>query len=1473
MDHSIQLHTRILHSFFFIAFFAGMIGLTECGLVQESHAQNSGIPADGRDFYIGFMPGIPHPGSWNGSQEVLWVLIGSYQNNNTVSISYFDQSGNEFQSATKTIQGGRALELPLDQSQMSPARPGEQPEFKAAHIKSKYPVTVQVYSEGSCAGGMYQAVPTSALGKSYAIASWFDNPLQNNPGFINRDSSSSEFMIIAAYDNTKISFIPNSTTNSGVIGMNSGPGHTGAPHPFFVTLNRGQVYWVRSLSVDPSNDLSGSTILSDKPIAVLGGQERALLGDPSGYWTTLDNDIRDAMVEEMTPVESWGSDYPSIPSMPAPEVARLLQSGEGDMYRVFTKDKGGLNVNLWDQNSATPYPRGVSLYQSPAATYENILDGVDLNVTTLDTARNLKKAYIVQYQYFQGQHDFDPGGGNTEKGGTPQGNGGDKKLDETTYRCANEMDVVPYNHFQLNTIFKIPQNSSYLGYQFINIITYADSLTDILVSFNGNAPKKLSNLSKQRQYNIPLHPELVGLTYQLPAGDYLISGNTPFACYSYGRTQGRYKDGWGYAAPCGQAYGTMDKTNVPRIKVTPSCDHWDIHLFDRAADEGIADVMMLEDPNGYYAHPAHVSYNVSFDPNNPPNFVPGDTSVSFTIDVNDLTQNAYAALWVVDRAGHDTIYEFHYTAQNFAFSATKAVMSNVPVGTSVCSTFSIRVVATGAGDSVVVGPAALAINDPSFTLSTVPSLPATLKVGDSVRYTICFASTDTMHHFDSIPLQIGCLDSNFKIVANGVTPIIVATDWDFGNVPVGTTACHSVKITNVGNAPLIIDTNWIFANLSAEFSFSDDTRLPDTILPGKSDNLNFCFHPTVKGNATAQMNWGTNLVTPFLHHNKDTSVLLGYAIEPGLNWDRPRQGFTVICEQYDTERVYLINPSEGATGSDITVTGVHIIGPDASEFAIIGDQPGYMPLDNYTWPLAENDSIWVDLQFHPDLAKLFATRHDSIVAIGHDASGKVYTDTLALIGNIRHAILNLTPASYDFGTWTPGIVKTTTFTLTNTGDTTLVFTNLNFLNLTGTDFKVLSGPNVGDTLQSGGSVSVVVQYTAPASGTSQGSYTAISDHPACTPQTMSTVKATASNVAVLGTGHDYHTIYICQNGTATVTASNRSTKNVRLDSVQIVGSGADQFAFSNSQQSITVNQLLGPSGDTTFNVTFNPNAVGPVDVQIIYTFDTISGPGITYTDELKGVGYQTENTVSLQNPTAAFYTAQTKQMVDVPVQLMSTFSDTAKVYGAMFSIRYLRDQFEFQGLQIANGINLMDSALTTDPTDVNYQLLKLKVQSQTPILQLNNIAHLSMEYVVAKDTITSFQVRDLAFLDSLGNTECWVKADTIPGPFYGTNLCGDNTVRTFMRTGQPAFSIEHVVPNPVTNTARIDYQITVDGTPVTIEAFNALGQNVETIMAGAVHAKGGYQTQFDASALPSGMYTIRFSAPGYEATKSILVTK
>jgi hypothetical protein len=170
------------------------------------------------------------------------------------------------------------------------------------------------------------------------------------------------------------------------------------------------------------------------------------------------------------------------------------------------------------------------------------------------------------------------------------------------------------------------------------------------------------------------------------------------------------------------------------------------------------------------------------------------------------------------------------------------------------------------------------------------------------------------------------------------------------------------------------------------------------------------------------------------------------------------------------------------------------------------------------------------------------------------------------------------------------------------------------------------------------------------------------------------------------------------------------------------------------------------------------------------------------------------------------------------------------------------------------------SDTTTDPTDPSYILNTVTITSSTPItLDDSTIAHLHLEYVLSKDSISSLQVMNPVYLQSDGTPACWVSHDTIPSEFDGQDRCGDPTLRNLLEGGTVSFRIEQISPNPVSGHASVGYNVHLSGVPLTMEIYNILGQKEETVMNGEAVGDGDHTATFETARLPAGRYVLRLS--------------
>ncbi|MBK9249147.1 MAG: T9SS type A sorting domain-containing protein [Ignavibacteria bacterium] len=181
-------------------------------------------------------------------------------------------------------------------------------------------ITVYALNQADRTSDAFLVLPTSALGLEYLVMSYPSDGYMNNGAnstTIHNASTPSEFAVTAISDSTKVLIYPTSPT------------YRYGLKPDTVLLMQGQSYLVQS-SITPTNlrgDLTGSRVVADKPVAVFGGHQRALLP------VELRGDIssRDCIIEQMPPLSAWGK---SAFLAPYPQAPGITQLGS-DKFRVL----------------------------------------------------------------------------------------------------------------------------------------------------------------------------------------------------------------------------------------------------------------------------------------------------------------------------------------------------------------------------------------------------------------------------------------------------------------------------------------------------------------------------------------------------------------------------------------------------------------------------------------------------------------------------------------------------------------------------------------------------------------------------------------------------------------------------------------------------------------------------------------------------------------------------------------------------------------------------------------------------------------------------------------------------------------------------------------------------------------------------------------------------------------------------------
>jgi hypothetical protein len=1491
-------------------------------------SQTYSLPGDGKDFWVGFVQPSYNRVAHSATVAFYgaYALISSYTDNH-VTVSYFDKiSGVEVPGTRYFVPERTGIQVPLNQFQMTPNDTGDVAEFCSCHITADRPINVEFFSSGACAGGSYLPITTAGLGKKYVIASY-----QNNPGELgiqcyyyqpsSIEVSEGFFEIIAPSDGTIVTITPNSTTMGGHTGYSSGKGANNQAHPYTVNLRRGQTYFVKSASDDNTDDISNSIIESNKAIAVIAGHENGAIGGVTNRLL----EGRDYEVEAMYPYDMWDTTgFVMIPLKDSQPADASAYDGVGDMYRVFTSEKPGAQINFFDACISQPIQMSAGKFQSPPTERPSVTCPVDIEAT------NGVKFMAMLYD----QRNF---------------------ANSPPFPAPSMITVIPMSRWRTSFLWYVPANKfeSLQGY-YVNIIAPTGDfigLNGIRASFNGGKIQPIKQvLSLEQQWkNIPNHPELTGVRFKLYPGSYYATGPNPFMVYNFGFRGLDPNNDLGdfdcddYFFSYGLPVGVKLGSGTPHIRVTVDtfCSYWNVCAHDSTfglTNQGIKSVTLLDDPHQdlVKANPPKVYYNThlddSLDPGNTREiiFSGDDSDVCFKVLVDRPIDSAYAPLFIADDQGNAIIVDLHYTPPSVRLTPDSGRYLLSTLNADTCNRFvfynigktiktkdtsyvidpnpphdtlkrNIKDTILHTGKSFTFTSDKLKLSNPNYTVtSTVPPLPTTLNAGDSLVIIACFNAKDTMVQRDTIELVNDCFTQPIDLIGSGATPLIIADDHDFGAVIVDSTKCAPVGVKNVGNAPLVLTVQWLMDNYGVNFTFPNAAALlPMTLKPGQKVTLTFCFTPHAIGVDSTVQHWGTTQVNPYLHSIKDTSKLIGIGVKSGFVWDRVTQKQTVICDNSDTVKVWLYNnTTDLVNGPSVHVDQVYITGPNASEFSILRDKNNQVPLANFD--LNRGDSIWVDILFTPNLAQpanvKYLDRHMQLVAHGDTAKEK--DQIIEFTGVVKHAIPFVTPISLDFGNVPLGVPIYRNFLLKNFGDAPLIVESI-----VGVTPPVIAVDSIfpGKNLDPNDSTGVVVQVTMVITNYTDTTVTiGVVSKTSCTDTMWITCHIAATYVNPSNTGHPFKPTFLdCRTLQDSILVQNLGTTPLTLERMDIINQnppGVPQFAFDNGTQSMVVGTVFDPKLNKRtqfYHVTYSPTFAtypGIVTDSVLCTWDSLdvnTGKLVKklYSGNmLTGVGLRERDTLTpvITTPTQQPYRT-TGSNIDVQVNFSGFSRDSLfagnilsapepipvniQANGMTFSVTYRRDllNYNISSVSFDPSLTLVGAANPVPVADANgNETVTYNLKSKVgPITQKMAAANLQFEVMVSTDYSSPIAISNAYYWGAdPSDSLCYVISEVGTTSFVPNPTCGDSSLRIALN-GKTVTRIIGITPNPSIEgtTPVVTYLVNENKVPLTIELYNALGERIRIVEKDVPHTVGEFNLPLGVSTLPSGLYVLRITSP------------
>jgi hypothetical protein len=192
------------------------------------------------------------------------------------------------------------------------------------HITASQPVSVYGLCYYPAMSWGFTGWPTPMLGTNYCVLARPSLYSQFGGGV-----GYSQFAILGTASNTTVHILPSATANLAT--------NTGSNSLFTMTLQPGWTYQIESLN--NTNDVTGTWITSDKPIAVFAGASTACV-------PAATNASGNPLVQELLPVSAWGNQALSLSfGRPGGDSYRVLSATNASV--VITTTNGVLTTNLF----------------------------------------------------------------------------------------------------------------------------------------------------------------------------------------------------------------------------------------------------------------------------------------------------------------------------------------------------------------------------------------------------------------------------------------------------------------------------------------------------------------------------------------------------------------------------------------------------------------------------------------------------------------------------------------------------------------------------------------------------------------------------------------------------------------------------------------------------------------------------------------------------------------------------------------------------------------------------------------------------------------------------------------------------------------------------------------------------------------------------------------------------------------------
>ncbi|HPO63710.1 MAG TPA: T9SS type A sorting domain-containing protein [Candidatus Kapabacteria bacterium] len=628
----------------------------------------------------------------------------------------------------------------------------EEPHDYGIHIFSKDPISVSVFIAYKWSGEAFRVIPAEWLGKEYFTLNMYQDYVKMHSGEM--EYKPGQIVICATEDNTQIKYYPTVETEKGIK-----PGQYGS-----IKLQKGQTFAIKNkiipeLNQDWETDLSGTQIISSKPVSVISGHTKGCFPKyaPKMYGIKADF-VRNVLVEVMYPIESLGYEYISAPlKYLSRNYSHAIADDAGDIIRFIATEDSTFVYQMRQDGSGLMQ---VSPMLNKGERYDI------LNQELAAYYKSNKKVLVGQYGKSwvsslpppKEKPDNEPQNPNmTGEGMMITLAPVERWCSSASFRSQPNMDNFIYLTFKTGDDNKILFDNQTINSKFGTVIS-----------------------------------EIAGTPYSylvqhVSSGDHYLSvseNGVKFFGYSYGNWDS-YKDGFAYGYPFSINYAEFCIDSIYTIE-NINCGNIDGEFFaeNLESDKNCAAISSII---------VDESINCTFTKDS--EFEQGDPSVKFNFLVNNPQKFARAVVTANTRSGKNLQKLYEYIPEEITAEQSFIDFGAVPLKDTECKKLTLI---NKSIVPLIIYDLKLKNNASIFSVSLV-SFPVLLNSMESIEIDVC-ATPDflTTYAFkDSIIVVLSCYEEAIVgLECKTDEPMLWISDANWGQVPVNVEKSRNVEIVN-----------------------------------------------------------------------------------------------------------------------------------------------------------------------------------------------------------------------------------------------------------------------------------------------------------------------------------------------------------------------------------------------------------------------------------------------------------------------------------------------------------------------------------------------------------------------------------------------------------------------------------------------------------------------------------------------------